>query len=87
MLKDIGNLTKLSTHRGKKNRTSIFLRDNSMMRVQPNLGQVFASLDNTLYNDYLRSVASKKLQIYMEKSQMSTRKIEKIINSLLRTMY
>ena len=38
----------------------------------PNPSHVFASLDKTLYDDYLCLVASTKQQIYVSKSETST---------------
>ena len=48
-----------------------------MIKFNPLPGNVVATLDNTLYDDYLCLVASNKQQIYVGRSQTSTVKLGK----------
>ena len=47
----------------------------------PHPGHVVASLDKTLYDNYLCLVASNKQQIYVGRSQNVNRKAWKMVNS------
>ena len=49
----------------------------------PHSGHVVASLDETLYDDYLCFAASNKQQIYMGRSQTSTGKLQNTVNPLV----
>ena len=52
-----------------------------MIEFNPHPGHVVASLDKTLYDNYLCLVASNKQQIYVGRSQNANRKARKMVNS------
>ena len=70
----------LCRQRGRKGKGFVFMTTLiAQSGLNPHPDDVVASLDKTLYDDYLCLVASNKQQIYLGRSHKLTKKLGKLI--------